>query len=52
MMVRYFERTVHIRNRAVHNLDQPTADDVKFMLSVVREVVEKYLGEAKSREAN
>lgn len=42
--VALLERVAKTRNLAVHALTEPTADDVRFMLSVVREFVEKYLG--------
>ena len=37
-------RATEIRNRAVHDLTEPTAQDVHFMLRVVREFKTKYLG--------
>jgi len=39
------ERAVDIRNRAVHELQEPSAKDVGTMLQVVREFVKKYLGD-------
>ena len=38
------QRAIEIRNRAVHDLAEPTAQDVQFMLRVVREFKTKYLG--------
>jgi uncharacterized protein YutE (UPF0331/DUF86 family) len=37
-------KATEIRNRAVHDLAEPTAQDVHFMLRVVRESKTKYLG--------
>lgn len=37
------QRAVTIRNSAVHSLEEPTAEDVRLMLTVVREFVTKYL---------
>jgi hypothetical protein len=37
------KRVLEIRNRAVHALTEPTADDVRFKLSFVRKFVAKYL---------
>jgi len=38
------QRATEIRNRAVHDLAEPTPQDVHFMLSVVREFKTKYPG--------
>ena len=37
-------RATEIRNRAVHDLAEPTAQDVYFTLGVMREFKTKYLG--------
>jgi len=36
-----FDKVVQIRNRAVHDVMEPTREDAKFVLSTVRELVEK-----------
>ena len=33
------------RNRAVHELEEPSGDDARLMLRVVRDFIQKYLGE-------
>jgi len=38
------QRVIDIRNRAVHELEEPSADEVQFMLGSVRRFVDKYLG--------
>jgi len=38
------QRAVATRNSAVHSLQEPTAEDVRLMLTVVREFASKYLG--------
>ncbi len=42
------ERAVRIRNSAVHSLEEPAAEDVRLMLTVVREFDAKYLGDEKA----
>jgi len=42
--VQAIHRATEIRNRAVHDLSEPSAQDVQFMLNVVREFKTKYLG--------
>jgi len=43
--VKSIQRAIDIRNRAVHDLAELTAQDVQFMLSVAREFNTKYLGQ-------
>lgn len=40
------QRAVQIRNRAVHDLTEPSSEDVQFMLVTLRAFVGKYLGNA------
>lgn len=37
---------IRVRNKAVHELDEPSGDDAHLVLRVVRNFVQKYLGEA------
>jgi len=42
------QRAVTTRNSAVHSLKEPTAEEVRLLLTVVREFVAKYLGDEKA----
>ena len=39
---------INIRNRAVHQLEEPSADDARLALRVVREFIQVYLNETQS----
>jgi hypothetical protein len=38
--------TIRVRNKAVHELEEPSGDDARLVLRVVRDFVQKYLGAA------
>jgi hypothetical protein len=37
-------RSIDIRNRAIHGLEEPRAEDARFMLDIVQGFIERYLG--------
>jgi hypothetical protein len=37
---------IRVRNKAVHELEEPSGDDARLVLRVVRDFVQKYLGDA------
>jgi uncharacterized protein YutE (UPF0331/DUF86 family) len=37
---------IRVRNKAVHELEEPSGDDARLVLRVVRDFVQKYLGNA------
>jgi hypothetical protein len=43
--VKSLQRVIEIRNRAVHDLSEPSFEDVQSMLVTLREFVRKYLGD-------